>query len=73
MEKIGAGDQLAPASADTGARPEEGPDATAGAVELAEMYGINLEETEIDGSGPNGRIYKQDIEKYIEDNKLSPV
>lgn len=40
-------------------------DATPGAKQIATENGVNLREADIDGSGENGRIWVEDIERYI--------
>ena len=45
--------------------PTGPPDATRGALELAEQHGVDL--SSVRGSGPDGRIYKADVEAVIGD------
>ena len=45
-------------------------DATDTAVKLAEKEGVNLEEVE--GTGPDGRIYKGDVEDFIAARDTTP-
>jgi pyruvate/2-oxoglutarate dehydrogenase complex dihydrolipoamide acyltransferase (E2) component len=50
---------------ETSAEPEEEPDTTAAAADLAEAEGIDL--ADVVGTGAGGRVTKADVEKAIED------
>jgi pyruvate/2-oxoglutarate dehydrogenase complex dihydrolipoamide acyltransferase (E2) component len=42
---------------------DDGPNATAGAVELAEENGVDL--SSVEGTGSGGRVTKADVENYL--------
>lgn len=58
---------------DTDSSSKKTINASGGAISLAEEYGIDLSEAEIETSNRSGRIHQKDVEKYIEDNDLLPV